>query len=310
MGVIVAVRDLRKRYGAVEALRGVSFEVAQGSIFGLLGPNGAGKTTTVECLLGLRQPDSGEIEVCGLDAQRNPRDVKARIGAALQTTALQDRLTPREALQLFGTFYPNPDSPGNLLERFALNEKADAPFESLSGGQRQRLALALAFLNRPEVVFLDEPTTGLDPESRRDLHEEILRLKQGGHTVLLTTHQLDEAERLCDEVAIVHRGKILASGSPRNLAAGFSGRHRVEATALHAPAPDLVAGFGGADGATVIENRIQFLTDRPEEEVARLLRRLAESGNRLVRLQVDQGSLEEVFLQVVRPSQEGERDRP
>src|SRR5690606_39243249 len=146
----------------VEAVRGVSFQVAEGEILGLLGPNGAGKTTTVECVLGLREPDSGEIQVSGIDARRHRSEVKQRIGASLQTTALQDRITPREALALFGSFYRERAEPEELLRRFSLEEKADAPFDTLSGGQRQRLALALAFVNRPEIVFLDEPTTGLD----------------------------------------------------------------------------------------------------------------------------------------------------
>ena len=169
----VSVRDLKKRYGSVEAARGVSFEIRDGEIFGLIGPNGAGKTTTVECVIGLREPDEGAIEVCGIDARRRPREVKEKIGAALQTTALQDKITPREALALFGAFYQRKAEPAALLDRFALLQKADAPFEALSGGQRQRLALALAFVNNPELVFLDEPTAGLDPQSRRELHGEI-----------------------------------------------------------------------------------------------------------------------------------------
>src|SRR5690606_23170290 len=158
----------------------------EGEILGLLGPNGAGKTTTVECVLGLRHPDAGEITVCGIDARRDPRAVKERIGAALQTTALQDRITPREALALFGSFYRDRAQPEALLERFSLTDKADAAFDTLSGGQRQRLALALAFVNKPELVFLDEPTTGLDARARRDLHGDIRRMREDGHTLLLT----------------------------------------------------------------------------------------------------------------------------
>jgi ABC-type Na+ transport system ATPase subunit NatA len=173
----VIVHNLKKRYDAVEAARGVSFEIEDGEIFGLIGPNGAGKTTTVECVIGLREPDEGTIEVCGIDARRRPREVKEKIGASLQTTALQEKITPREALALFGTFYRRKAEPAALLERFALVEKADAPFDTLSGGQRQRLALALAFVNNPELVFLDEPTAGLDPQSRRELHGEIAKMK-------------------------------------------------------------------------------------------------------------------------------------
>ncbi len=174
----VIVRNLQKRYDGIEAVRGVTFDVEEGEIFGLIGPNGAGKTTTVECVIGLREPDAGDIEIAGIDRRRHPRDVKQKIGAALQTTSLQDKISPREALALFGSFYRHAATPAELIERFALEEKADAAFDTLSGGQRQRLALALAFVNRPDVVFLDEPTSGLDPQSRRELHDEIAGMKQ------------------------------------------------------------------------------------------------------------------------------------
>ncbi len=215
------VRDLRKSYGGVAAVRGVSFSIGAGEIFGLLGVNGAGKTTTVECLTGLRAPEGGEIEIGGVDARKNPAAAKQKLGVALQSTALQDKITPREALRLFAAFYARAQtaSPGELLARFGLTDKADAPYDTLSGGQRQKLALALAFVNRPEVVLLDEPTVGLDVRARRELHAEIERLKGEGHAVLLTTHALDEAEKLCDRVAIIHRGEIVAAGSPRTLAA-------------------------------------------------------------------------------------------
>src|SRR3954462_6129597 len=215
----VIVRDLRKRYDRVEAVRGVSFTIEAGEIFGLLGPNGAGKTTTVECLIGLREPDAGDLEVCGLDARRYPQEVKQKIGVALQSTSLQDKITPREALRLFSSFYPQRAKPDELLQRMALTDKADARFDTLSGGQRQRLALALAFVNRPELIFLDEPTTGLDPQARRELHGVIAQMKRDGYTVLFTTHYLDEAEELCDRVAIIDRGRIVATGAPRELIA-------------------------------------------------------------------------------------------
>ncbi|MEX2044255.1 MAG: ABC transporter ATP-binding protein, partial [Opitutus sp.] len=215
----VIVRDLSKRYGGVEAVRGVSFEVEAGEIFGLLGPNGAGKTSTLECLVGLREPDTGEVGICGLDARRQRAEVTQRIGVALQDTALQDAITPREALRLFGAFYRERAEPQELLERFALAEKAGARFDTLSGGQRQRLALALAFVNRPEVVLLDEPTAGLDPRARRELHDAMARMKQDGCTLLLTTHYLAEAGQLCDRVAIINRGRIVATGAPRDLIA-------------------------------------------------------------------------------------------
>lgn len=231
----VVVRNLSKRYGGVEAVRGASFEVGKGEIFGLLGPNGAGKTTSLECLTGLREPDSGELIVNGLDVCVQPRAARERIGVVLQGNALPDQITPREALQLFGSFYGEHVAPGELLERFALQEKADARFFTLSAGQRQRLALALAFVNRPGLVVLDEPTAGLDPQGRRELHAEILRMKREGHTVLLSTHYLEEAEQLCDRIAIMSQGRIVAEGTLGELTArhGAPQRTTFEEIFLH-----------------------------------------------------------------------------
>jgi len=243
----VLVRDLHKRYDDVEAARGVSFEIQDGEIFGLLGPNGSGKTTTLECIIGLRQPDAGDIEVSGIDARARPQAVKERIGAVLQTIALQDKITPREALTLFASFYRQPASPAALLQRFALAEKADATFESLSAGQKQRLAVALAFVNNPELVFLDEPTTGLDPQSRRELHAEIAQMKRDGHTVLLTTHNIDEAEQLCDRIAIIDRGRIIASGLPRELIAESSSAQSVSLSTAIPLDPEWLSGIPGLE---------------------------------------------------------------
>lgn len=302
----VIVRELSKRYGGVEAVRGVSFEIEAGEIFGLLGPNGAGKTTTLECLVGLREADAGSIEVCGLDVRKQPREVKQRIGVALQSTALQDKITPREALRLFGSFYRERAETAALLERFALGEKADARFDTLSGGQRQRLALALAFVNKPELVLLDEPTTGLDPQARRELHAEILRMKADGHTVLLTTHYLDEAEQLCDRIAIIDQGRVIATGAPRDLVAQSSGMQTVtlvtkpvidrERLARVVGVSELGAGrsAGGAEGGQ--GNAVTFRTDRPTETLVALAALIAEQRVELVELQVKKASLEDVFV--------------
>ena len=292
----VIVRDLRKRYDGVEAVRGVSFEVGEGEIVGLLGPNGAGKTTTVECVLGLREPDSGDIEVCGIDARRHPGEVKQKIGAALQTTSLQERITPVEALALFGSFYRQREDPRQLLERFSLADKADAPFDTLSGGQRQRLALALAFVNRPELVFLDEPTTGLDARARRDLHADIARMKHEGATLLLTTHYIDEAEQLCDRIAIIDHGRIIATGTPRELIAS-SGIAPI--VSLAADAELDAAALAALPGATEIEcegNRARFRAQHPAPALALLTTSLHERGVEIVDLTVRQPSLEDVFL--------------
>jgi ABC-2 type transport system ATP-binding protein len=307
MSAHVVVRDLRKSYAGVEAVRGVSFNIEAGEIFGLLGPNGAGKTTTVECLIGLREPDAGELEVCGFDARRHPREVKQMIGVALQSTSLQDKITPREALRLFGSFYSERVPPGELLERFALTEKADARFETLSGGQRQRLAIALAFVNRPKLVLLDEPTTGLDPQSRRELHAAIAQMKHDGYTVLFTTHYLDEAEHLCDRVAIIDRGRIVGEGAPRDLIAQSKGRQSV--TLLTSRAVEL-AQLSALPGAVEVvatdasSAAFQFQTVDANASVAALMRLLNETRVELVDLQVRKASLEDVFLRLTSRTEE------
>jgi ABC-2 type transport system ATP-binding protein len=295
----VSVRDLRKRYDGIEAARGVSFEIAEGEIFGLIGPNGAGKTTTIECTIGLREPDSGSIEICGLDARRNPRDVKQKIGAALQTTALQDRITPREALALFASFYRQKSTPAELLDRFGLAAKADAPFDSLSGGQRQRLALALAFVNKPELVFLDEPTAGLDAQSRRELHGEIRRMKQDGHTVLLTTHYIEEAETLCDRIAVIDRGRIVASGATEEIIAQSSGAPTVFVATAQPLDPALLSRITGISDLICEPRSARFRALRATAAVAELIPLLDARGLDVVELHVQKGSLEDVFLELV-----------
>ncbi len=296
----VVVRDLRKSYGNVEAVRGVSFTIQPGEIFGLLGPNGAGKTTTVECLVGLREPDSGELEVCGVDARRNPREVKQKIGVALQTTSLQDKITPREALRLFGSFYRDRVAPEALIERFALTEKADACFDTLSGGQRQRLAIALAFVNRPQLVFLDEPTTGLDPQSRRELHAAIARMKADGYTVLFTTHYLDEAEHLCDRVAIVDRGRIVAEGRPRELIAQSSAVQSVTLVTSRPLDRAKLAALPGVSDVVAEGTESRFQTSNANVTLGALTAWLAESRTEVVELKVKKASLEDVFLKLTR----------
>jgi ABC-2 type transport system ATP-binding protein len=299
----VVVRDLRKRYGGVEAARGVSFEIQDGEIFGLLGPNGAGKTTTLECVIGLREPDAGDVVVCGIDARQHPRAVKQKIGAALQTTALQDKITPREALDLFGSFYAARSSPGSLLERFALLEKADAPFDTLSSGQRQRLALALAFVNNPELVFLDEPTTGLDAQSRRELHAEIVRMKHEGHTVLLTTHYMEEAEALCDRIAVIDKGRIVATGGTRDLIAASSAAPSVTVTTARPVERALLEGLPSAADLTVEGASISFRAADASRAVMELLQVLDAHRIPIVELHVQKASLEDVFLELTGSSQ-------
>lgn len=296
----VIVRDLVKRYRGVEAVRGVTFTVAAGEIFGLLGVNGAGKTSTLECLTGLREADGGELRVAGVDVRADPAGARARLGVALQATALQDQVTPREALRLFGALYPRASEPATLLERFGLVEKADARFGTLSGGQRQKLALALAFVNQPEVVLLDEPTTGLDAHARRELHAEILRLRREGCTVLLTTHYLAEAEALCDRVAIIDRGRIVATGSPRELIAASGVKATVRAVTDRPVDPAAVAGLRGFDGGRVEGTILTLATAQPAAALAALGGWLASQGVELRELQVEPASLEDVFVGLTR----------
>ena len=294
----VIVSDLRKQYDDVVAADGVSFEIERGEIFGLLGPNGSGKTTTLECIIGLREPDRGEISVAGIDARRHPRAVKGRIGAVLQTTSLQDKITPREALTLFASFYAQAANVSDLLQRFALVDKADAPFESLSGGQRQRLALALAFVSKPELVFLDEPTTGLDPQSRRELHAEIARMKTDGHTVLLTTHYIDEAEQLCDRIAIIDRGKIIATGAPHALIAGSTTYQSVSLVTAAALDETFFVALPGIEDLALEGTRATFRTASVSRTLGGLLQQLDARVIEVVDLRVKKASLEDVFIRL------------
>jgi ABC-2 type transport system ATP-binding protein len=295
---VVTVRGLKKSYGHVDAVRGVSLEIGEGEIFGLLGPNGAGKTTLLECIVGLRVPDEGEITVAGIDATRRAREVQQRIGVMLQSTALQDKITPREALQLFATFYRNAADPAQLLERFSLTDKADATFDTLSGGQRQRLALAVAFVNQPEILFLDEPTSGLDPQARRELRDEIAQLKKDGRTVLLTTHDVDEAERLCERVAIMDGGAIIATGAPRALTAESASMQSVSLrTKPHLDAERL-AGIPGVIDLAFDGGRLTFRTADARRIVGELTALLEADGVELLELHVHRATLEDVFLRL------------
>ncbi|MBT5320172.1 MAG: ABC transporter ATP-binding protein [Chloroflexi bacterium] len=209
--------DLRKRYDDIQAVDGISFEVYPGEVFGMLGPNGAGKTTTVEILEGMREPDTGQALINGIDVSKHPTEVKRIIGVQLQANAFFDRLTLSELLKLFGTLYGQKVSPGELLDRVGLGDRGKSQFVKLSGGQKQRFSIAAALVNKPVVMFLDEPSTGLDPQARRNMWDLIKGLKADGTTVVLTTHYMEEAEELCDRVAIVDSGRIVALDTPLSL---------------------------------------------------------------------------------------------
>ena len=221
---IIDVRDLRKRYGSLTAVDGVSFEVAEGEVFGILGPNGAGKTTTLEMIEGMRPIDAGSATIDGVDVGRDPREVKRRIGIQLQASAFFDELTLVELLDLFGHLYDREVDPMALLALIELTEKAKSQVRTLSGGQKQRFSIASALVNQPRVLFLDEPTTGLDPQARRHLWALVRTLRDRGHTVVLTTHYMEEAEELCDRVAIMDRGRIVALDTPQALVDELLGR--------------------------------------------------------------------------------------
>jgi ABC-2 type transport system ATP-binding protein len=227
MSSIIEVDNIRKQYGQVVAVDGVSFEVEDGEIFGMVGPNGAGKTTTIECIEGLRKPDKGKIHLLGLSPRENRTELAERIGIQLQEAAIPARMRVGEALSLFGSFYAQHADMDAILERLGLSEKRSSPFSKLSGGQKQRLFIALALINQPQIVFFDELTTGLDPQARRAMWDLVRQIRQQGRTVLLTTHFMEEAERLCDRVAILDHGRIVALDSPEALIQGLGVDKRI-----------------------------------------------------------------------------------
>jgi ABC-2 type transport system ATP-binding protein len=295
---VVKVEGLFKNYGAVEALRGVSFEVQEGELFGLLGPNGAGKTTTIEILEGLRTPDRGIVRVCGLNPQESAIEMKHLVGASLQSTSLPDKLRVEETLKLFASFFRNPRDPKELLERFQLEEKRDASYSHLSGGQKQRLALALALVNNPRVIFLDEPTAGLDPQVRREIYETLEDLKKEKKTILLTTHYIEEAERLCDRVAIVDHGRVMALGSPRELKHRSAGTTRVEVRLGRAPADGALGRLDGVADCRELDGMYVLHSTKPTQTIVALVKHLEAENVELQGLEMFSPSLEDVFLEL------------
>ncbi len=296
----IAVSGLRKLYGDFEAVRGIGFEVAQGEIFGLLGPNGAGKTTTVEILEGLRQRTAGEVSVLGYDPEKETAAVKDRIGVALQATNLPEKIKVFEAAELFAAFYTRSVAVEDLLKTLQIWDKRNAFYSTLSGGQKQRLALALALVNDPELVFLDEPTTGLDPQVRLEIHTLISRLKEQKKTVLLTTHYIEEAERLCDRVAIIDEGRIAAMGSPRELQERVLGHARVEVTTLQPMPEQLPESWQGEVAAVFSDGRRKLAASsaRPARVVVELVKWLESAGVEIEDLHIRRPTLEDVFLEL------------
>ncbi|MFD1394334.1 ABC transporter ATP-binding protein [Kroppenstedtia eburnea] len=297
-GRMIRVNELVKSYGGKRVVDAVGFEVAEGEVFGLLGPNGAGKTTTMEMVEGLRKPDAGEINLFGVDALRKPKAVKELIGIQLQSTALFDHLTTRESILLYGSFYRNMRRVGELLQAFDLVEKGKTLVKHLSGGQRQRLAIALAVVHDPRVIFLDEPTTGLDPKARRDLWEIILRLKEEGRTIFLSTHYMEEAEQLCDRVAIMDSGRVIALDTPAGLIRELASESVVEfVTETGVPEASLRGLTGVKDVKQTGDGLTLLPTDDLRGTLAELIPLASETGLTLNGLRTRTATLEDVFLE-------------
>jgi len=299
----VVVRGLVKRYGELTAVDGIDFEVRRGRCLGLLGPNGAGKTTTIEILEGLTVPDEGSVTVLGRTWATDRRAIQLRIGVQLQETDFQDKLTVLELLRLFASFYEEPVALDEVIETIGLTEKRDVFAKNLSGGQRQRLALGCAILNRPEILFLDEPTTGLDPQARRMLWEVVERFKAGGGTVLLTTHYMDEAERLADDLVIVDRGRIIAEGSPAAIIASLGAESLVSMTLVDTEVERLDRGIlealgaiAGVDAVRVDGERLVLVVTRTQTAIAALFELLDARGLQLADLRTHRPTLEDVFV--------------
>ncbi len=294
---VVEVRELVKSYGGRRVLDGVSLTVHEGEVFGFLGPNGAGKTTTLEIIEGLRQRDSGSVQVFGLDLDRHLGAIRARLGVSLQKTRYWGLLTVEETLRLFQSFYPRRIPLPTLVERFELGEKLHARMRDLSGGQYQRVVVALALVNDPDLILLDEPTIGLDPRARRRLWETILDLKRLGKTVILTTHYMDEAEALSDRIAIIHSGRIVECGPPRELIRSFQADVAIRFTSSAAVSLEALGAAGwcrdarqAGDGAYVV-----FAADL-QEGISGLLEWAAHHGVRLEDLETRAASLDDLFL--------------
>jgi ABC-2 type transport system ATP-binding protein len=295
-GPAISVRGLTKRYGDIQAVAGIDFEVAAGEIFGLLGPNGAGKTTTVEILEGLRAPDAGEAKVLGLDAARDADALKPRIGVSLQTASMYPKLTVSELIDLFRSFYPRSRPTADLIEALGLGERKDARSADLSGGQRQRLAVALALVNDPELVFLDEPTTGLDPAARRSLWDLVRGLKADGRTVLLTTHYMEEAEILCDRLAIMDHGRILEMGTVDELIAKRFQERAVRFDRLEGISHDELAALPAVVDVKEDSEEVLLFTRDVGPTIGALLALAEGRGLEPKGLAIRRATLEDVFL--------------
>jgi ABC-2 type transport system ATP-binding protein len=295
---VIRVRGLTKRYGDIQAVAGIDFDVAKGEIFGLLGPNGAGKTTSVEILEGLRTADGGEVSVLGVDVLREPDALKPRIGVSLQTAAMYPKLTVAELIDLFRSFYPTSRPTDELIDAFELGERRNAQSQVLSGGQRQRLGVALSLVNDPELVFLDEPTTGLDPAARRSLWDLVRGLKAVGRSVLLTTHYMEEAEILCDRLAIMDHGRILEMGTVEELVTRHFQERAVRFDRVDGLSADELAALPAVTASKEDTHETLVYTNDVAATIGALLPLADGRGIELSNLGIRRATLEDVFLEL------------
>lgn len=302
--VILQINDFHKSYGSHKAVDGIGFEVKRGEIFGLLGPNGAGKTTTLECLEGLREPDSGLLRILGIDPARQPGRLRNLIGVQLQSSALPGNMTVTEAMQFFCAYHqvkPRYD----LIDRFGLGQVKHNQFHALSTGQQRRLALALSIAHNPEVLFLDEPTAGLDVPARIDLHEQMRQLQQSGTTIILATHDMAEAEKMATRVAILLKGKIAATGTPTQLTATGEALVKVSVASENSSLLNTTKKFPGVSQTKAEDNYQLFFSDDPGPTVSALLDHLKAQKDHLVDLRVERPTLEERFLEITATTKKG-----
>jgi ABC-2 type transport system ATP-binding protein len=299
-GYAISVAGLSKVYGEFEAVKGIEFEVRQGETFGLLGPNGAGKTTTVEILEGLRQRTSGLVRVLDFDPDLQTRALKDRIGVCLQATNLPDKITVKEALDLFASFYTRTVDGDQLLQRLQLSDKRNAAYSTLSGGQKQRLALCMALVNDPQLLFLDEPTTGLDPQVRLEIRDLLEELHREQRTILLTTHYIEEAERLCDRVAIMDAGRIIAIGTPRELQERSAGQSTIEISWDRAVASEAVPHWTHAVTSTLGDGGRSVVVNstRPARTLVEMVKWIDQAGLEIEDVRLKRPTLEDVYIEL------------